>query len=95
LLASCDLLMTKVGYGSFVEATAQAKPVLYLDRPDWPETPYLANWLRQHGNAAAIDEAVLFSHQLADVMHTLWRQTRKPALEAYGAEQAAHRLMVR
>lgn len=95
LLASCDLLITKVGYGSFVEATAHAVPVLYLDRPDWPETPYLAAWLRQHGNAAAIDAAVLFSRQVADVMHTLWRQARKPALVANGAEQAARQLMAR
>lgn len=93
LLASCDLLVTKVGYGSFVEAAAHAIPVLYLDRPDWPETPYLADWLQQHGNAVAIDEKVLFSSQLADAMHTLWRETRKPALEANGAEQAARRLL--
>lgn len=95
MLASCDLLITKVGYGSFVEATAHAIPVLYLDRPDWPETPYLAAWLRQHGNAAAVDEAVLFSRRIADVMHSLWRLARKPKLVANGAEQAARQLMAR
>jgi hypothetical protein len=57
LLASCDVLITKVGYGSFVEAAAHAVPVLYLDRPDWPETPYLAAWLAEHGNALSLDEA--------------------------------------
>lgn len=93
LLASCDLLITKVGYGSFVEATAHAVPVLYLDRPDWPETPHLAAWLRQHGNGDAINEAVLFSYRLADVMHALWSPPRKPKLEANGAEQAARLLL--
>jgi UDP:flavonoid glycosyltransferase YjiC (YdhE family) len=92
LLASSDALITKVGYGSFVEATANAIPVLYLDRPDWPETPYLAAWLLQHGTAAAIDEAGLFSEQLGVALHALWQLPRKAAIKAGGAEQAAARL---
>jgi len=95
LLASSDVLLTKVGYGSFVEAAAHAVPVLYLDRPDWPETPYLAAWLTEHGNAAAIDESLLFSGQLATVLTGLWRQPRKGAVRADGAAQAARHLLAR
>jgi hypothetical protein len=93
LLASSDLLVTKVGYGSFVEATAHAVPVLYLDRPDWPETPYLAAWLAKHGNAAVIEEAALFSGQLETVLTELWQQPRKTAPLADGAIQAARHLL--
>ncbi len=89
LLASSDALITKVGYGSFVEATAHAVPVLYLDRTDWPETPYLAEWLLQHGTAAVIEEARLFSDRLGVALHALWQLPRKAAIEAGGAEQAA------
>ncbi len=95
LLASSDVLLTKVGYGSFVEAAAHAVPVLYMDRPDWPETPYLAAWLAQHGNAAVIDEPALFSIQLETMLKELWRQPRKPAIQADGAMQAARHLMAR
>jgi len=95
LLASSDALITKVGYGSFVEAAAHAVPVLYLDRPDWPETPYLAEWLLQHANAARIDESVLFSDHLATSLNTLWQQPRKAAVETSGAEQAARHLLAR
>jgi hypothetical protein len=95
LLTSSDVLITKVGYGSFVEATVQAIPVLYLDRPDWPETPYLAAWLQQNGRALAIDETRLFSSQIADIMHSLWRQPHKSTPDADGAEQAAHHLLAR
>jgi hypothetical protein len=95
LLASSDALITKVGYGSFVEAAAHALPVLYLDRPDWPETPYLAEWLLQHGNAAGIDESILFSDRLAIALNALWRQPRKVAVNACGAEQAARHLLAR
>jgi hypothetical protein len=48
LLASCDALVCKPGYGSFVEAACCGTPVLYVDRPDWPETPALVAWLQQN-----------------------------------------------
>jgi len=95
VLASSDALITKVGYGSFVEAAAHAVPVLYLDRPDWPETPYLAEWLMTRGNALAIDEQILFSSQLAGELEKLWFQPRKAAIRADGAEQAARHLLAR
>ena len=93
LLASCDVLITKVGYGSFVEATAHAVPVLYIDRPDWPETPYLTTWLCENGNAAVIEERDLFSPRLESQLREIWEQPSKPAIHADGAEQAARRLL--
>lgn len=72
LLASCDALVTKVGYGSFVEAAGLGLPVLYLDRPDWPETPWLAPWLTQHTRAAAISEQTLFSAAVGEELSRLW-----------------------
>jgi len=93
LMASADVIITKVGYGSFVEACAHAVPVIYLDRPDWPETPYLASWLAEHGNAVAIDAQSLFSSQLEASLSMLWQQPRKPAIRADGATQAARLLL--
>ncbi|MDP2787762.1 MAG: hypothetical protein Q8O79_06775 [Pseudomonadota bacterium] len=95
LLASSDVLLTKVGYGGFVEAAVHAVPVLYMGRPDWPETPYLATWLEKHGNAAAIEEPVLFSSRVETAMAELWRQPRKAAIRADGAAQAARHLLAR
>lgn len=48
-LWSCDALICKPGYGSFVEGACASIPVLYLDRPDWPEVPYLVRWLARVG----------------------------------------------
>jgi hypothetical protein len=95
LMASVDVIITKVGYGSFVEACAHALPVLYLDRPDWPETPYLTSWLIEHGNAVAIDAQTLFSTQLETHLLALWQQPRKPAIRADGAAQTARLLLTR
>lgn len=89
LLASCDALVTKVGYGSFVEAAAHGVPVAYLDRPDWPETPHLAAWLRRQVPACAIDEALLASPLLADRLRALWTALPARRLATDGAEVAA------
>lgn len=45
VLASCDALITKPGYGTFAEAACNGIPVLYVPRGDWPEEPYLVDWL--------------------------------------------------
>lgn len=54
LLASVDLLLTKTGYGLFAEAAAAGTPLLYLERPDWPEAPFLETWIRERGIGAPL-----------------------------------------
>lgn len=44
-LASCDALITKPGYGTFAEAACNGIPVLSVERPDWPESRWLVDWL--------------------------------------------------
>lgn len=51
LLDSVDAIITKPGYGTFVEAACNAIPILYMQRDDWPETRYLAAWLDSHARA--------------------------------------------
>jgi hypothetical protein len=92
LLASCDALVTKVGYGSFVEAVAHGTPVLYLDRPDWPESPALTEWLHEKGVCARLAETELFSPRVAEALERLLSSPRKPPLEMHGAAEAAHRI---
>lgn len=93
LLASADALITKVGYGSFVETAAAGVPVLYLDRPEWPETPVLATWLRQHAQVDVIAEAELFTPAIGACLAALWSQPRQPPIAAAGAAVVARRLL--
>ncbi len=93
LIASCDALVTKVGYGSFVEAAAAGIPVLYIDRPDWPETPYLVDWLLAHTRAAVIDEAGLFDPAIATPLAVLLAAPRLPGVAVDGAVVAARRVL--
>jgi len=93
LLASCDALITKVGYGSFVEAAAAGIPVLYIDRPDWPETPFLVDWLLENARAEAIGEAELFEPEAGERLARLWATDCAPVVVADGAAVAARRVL--
>ena len=85
LLASADLVLTKTGYGLFVEPAAHGLHVLYRPRPDWPEAPYLEGWLRdlKVGTPLPDDRA-----DLERLLGTLPRRSApRPLL--HGIEEAA------
>jgi UDP:flavonoid glycosyltransferase YjiC (YdhE family) len=93
LLASADALITKPGYGSFVEAAAAGVPVLYLPRADWPETPWLTAWLETKGRALCLDEATLRAGYLAECLRALWALPERPPVAADGAATAARHVL--
>jgi hypothetical protein len=72
LLASSDALLCKPGYGSFTEATCSATPVLYVDRPDWPETPALVEWLQRYGTCREVSRPALQQGNIASELESLW-----------------------
>lgn len=92
LLASVDALITKPGYGSFVEAVTHGLPVLYLDRPDWPEAPYLRQWLHAHTHAQEVAEADLSGPALLEKLKVLWAQPPLAKGSPGGVESAAQHL---
>lgn len=93
LLASVDAVITKPGYGTFVEAAGNGIPVLYLERGDWPETPPLTDWLARNARAAMLTRGQLLAGDFVSVLHDLWHAPA-PALPATtGAADAAQRLV--
>ncbi|MEO8136806.1 MAG: hypothetical protein ABI831_22880 [Betaproteobacteria bacterium] len=59
LLASCDALVTKPGYGTTAEAGVNGVPMLYVSRDGWPEESTLVAWLERVGRCAALPAAAL------------------------------------
>lgn len=76
LLAECDLVLTKPGYGTYCEiasmASLKAVRVISLARPDWPETPYLNTFLAQRVPFVEIETSQLNKLQLAVVIEKLF-----------------------
>jgi hypothetical protein len=93
LLASCDALICKPGYGSFVEATSCGVPVIYVNRPDWPESPALIEWLQQHNRCCEISRAELDSGTMAAALDHLWNSPPLAKIMPEGVTQVAQWLL--
>ena len=61
VLASVDVLVGKPGYGSVSEAVCNGIPFIYLKRGDWPEEPYLLDWLHRHGRGHSVERAAFYA----------------------------------
>ncbi len=93
LLASVDAVVTKPGYGTFVEAACSGVPIVYLERDDWPETPCLAAWLARHARAQVLKRERLLAGDFIDVLQGLWQAPAPARPLAGGADEAAHWLV--
>ena len=90
LLASSDALICKPGYGSFVEAACSGVPVLYVSRADWPESPALIAWLRQHGLCREASRDDLERGNIEDLLEGIWNAPRPEPVIPTGAEQVTN-----
>lgn len=89
VLASCDAVLTKPGYGTFVEAACGGVPVLYVARRDWPEEPYLVQWLAEHGVCLEVQRDVLYTGDLGGALNQLWALPKPTTPVPSGISEAA------
>ncbi len=88
VLASSDLVITKSGYGTIVEAAAAGVPVLHLRRPDWAETPYLESWLDDKVHQRSVDTEQFSVESASAACDELLALGKKPATAMTGVQQA-------
>lgn len=88
LVASVDILVTKPGYGAYVEAASHGTPVLYVERSDWPEEPGLSTWLKAHGRARSISRENFFQGRIEPVLSELRALPPVPQVDPTGAQEA-------
>lgn len=91
VLASCDLLVTKPGYATIIEAVAQRKAVVYIRRHNFADEELLVSYLHRYGRGAELSPDD-FSHGRWEPM--LDKALAVPPLQApppppNGAAQAA------
>jgi hypothetical protein len=91
LLASCDGVLGKCGYGTVAECVVNGTPLLYIPRPDWPEERSLLDWLVMHQAAVRVEPEWLKSGDLRDpVEQALGLDV--DACDGFGEEQVAEAL---
>lgn len=88
LLASVDAVVTKPGYGMFVESAGVGTPLLYLRREDWPEQEALIDWLADAAVCAEVSAHDFATGSFVPQLDALWRQPRR-TVAASGADAAA------
>ena len=95
ILAACDCVISKSGYGIFVEAAACGTPLLYVERPDWPEEPCLVDWLKQHNQTHGISRAQFEQGSFGDTLSALLQQPRAQPIATTGIAMAADFIQAR
>jgi UDP:flavonoid glycosyltransferase YjiC (YdhE family) len=88
VMCSSDALITKPGYGAFVEAACNGIPVVYVPRVDWPEAPFLARWLHEQGKCREIQYEKLFGDRLGEALHAVWELPRREPIVPHGVTEA-------
>lgn len=94
LQASCDAIIGKPGYGTFVEAAVAGTPVLWIRREDWPEQDCLISWLATNGGARELTPAELAEGRISEGLAELWARRYLP-VPALGADRVAAWLAAR
>lgn len=92
LLASCDAVLTKPGYGTFTEAVYAGVPVIYVSRGAWPEQPYLVEWLQQNGIGIEVGQEVLEQGAMQAILDVAFSAEQKTAMVGTGVHEAADTL---
>ncbi len=93
LLSSVDAVLSKPGYGTFAECACNGVPLLYVAREDWPETPYLVDWLIRHGRSQEITRHQLLRGDFGEVLESLLAQPLPPLPRTTGIEEAVEWLL--
>ena len=89
VLASSDTLICKPGYGSFVEAPCSGVPVLYVARDDWPEAPFLEQWLKENGTSRKVTRERVERGEFFDELFDILAAPPSPPVIPSGVEKVA------
>jgi hypothetical protein len=93
LLAACDAIVSKPGYGIVATCLARGLRLLCAWRADFPEAPILVRALEEHGTAAFVAVEKLASGDFGAELEELLARPVAPAqLPADGAERAVELL---
>jgi hypothetical protein len=92
-LASCDVLITKPGYGTFAEAACCGVPVLTLERRDWPESRWLVDWLSQRVPLREISAAAFATGDIRGPLAELLDAGHSEPVAPTGVSEAADLLL--
>ncbi len=91
VLASCDAVLTKPGFGVLAECAVNHKPMIYVEREDFREYPVLEAAVRRHFRHAHLPAARLYAGDLRGALEAIERAPAPDAPVPDGGDAAAAR----
>ena len=92
LVRAVDLIVTKPGYGIVADAIAHRVPVLYTDRGDFAEYPFLVQALTELATAEFIPQSELLAGDIGPhLQRLLTKKVNWPVIALDGARVAAEK----
>ena len=95
LVAASDVVVGKLGYSTVAEAFHAGSAFAYVARPNFPESPVLAAFVKQHMNSMEIDETAFRSADWLPQVESLLDTHRHPSEKENGADAAANAILER
>ncbi|MBP1686802.1 MAG: hypothetical protein H6Q33_2945 [Deltaproteobacteria bacterium] len=94
LVAACDAVMTKPGYGTVAECIANGTPMIYTARGRFAEYVFLVEGIKTHLPHAFISHSDLFAGRWQPALEEIFDQPRRPpAVATNGAAVVAEILL--
>jgi len=79
ILASTDILVTKPGYSTIVEAVAQGIPTVYVRRYNFADEQNLVDYLHRHGRGLELSQGDFTAGRWSEALDAVWA-TSQPAM---------------
>lgn len=94
ILASCDIVISKPGFGLVSECIVNRKPLIYSDRGDFAEYPYLVEGIEKYLRNAHLPSADLYAGNFFQCLEKI-KSAPEPqeTIESGGAEMIAEELL--
>lgn len=92
LIRSADVVVTKTGYGFFVEAACNARPTVFMRRTDWPEEPHVSDWLLANAAALPVARGDLEAGRIGPALDAVLRLPPPPVPQPTGIGDAVELL---
>ena len=94
LLRAVDVIVTKPGYGIVADVLAHRLPVLYTERGEFPEYPFLVQALNDLATAEFIPQDELLSGNIRPyLLRLLKKEQYWPSVQLNGAAVAAENIL--
>jgi hypothetical protein len=94
LLRAVDVIITKPGYGIVADVLAHHLPVLYTERGEFPEYPFLVHALNDLATAEFIPQDELLSGNIRPyLLRLLEKEQSWPSVQLNGASVAAAKIL--